>query len=89
MAQLSFTKTNNQWVAEFEATADFNIHIERASNGTLGLYQRTTAIGEYAPIQGAVLQFGKAFDADFVGVVYPKYIKVVSSVEVTNAEVTY
>lgn len=88
MAQLTFTHTNDQWIAEFEATADFNIHIERATSGTLGLYQRTTATGEYAPIQGAVLQLGKTFDADFVGAIYPKYIKVVSSAEVTNAELT-
>lgn len=86
MAQLTFTKNNNQWVAEFEATADFNLHIERNDVGTLGIYQRTTATGEYAPIQGAVLQLGKTFDADFVGAIYPKYIKVVSQVEVTNAE---
>jgi hypothetical protein len=59
------------------------------TGGTLGLYQRTTTSGEYAPIQGAVLQLGKTFDADFVGAIYPKYIKVVSSKEVTNAEVTY
>lgn len=89
MAQLTFNKTNNQWVAEFEATADFNLHIERASSGTIGLYQRTTTTGDYAPIQGAVLQLGKTFDADFIGVIYPKYIKVVSSVEVTNAEYNY
>lgn len=88
MAQLTFTKNNNQWVAEFEATADFNLHIERNDVGTLGIYQRTTATGEYAPIQGAVLQLGKTFDADFVGAIYPKYIKVVSSADVINAELT-
>jgi hypothetical protein len=89
MAQLTFTKTNNQWVAEFEATADFNLHIERNDVGTLGIYQRGTASGNYAPVQGAVLQLGKTFDADFVGAIYPKYIKVVSASEVVNAEVNY
>jgi uncharacterized BrkB/YihY/UPF0761 family membrane protein len=30
----------------------------------------------------------KVFDSDFTGVIYPKYIKVVSGVEVINAELT-
>jgi hypothetical protein len=89
MAQLTFTKTNNQWVAEFEATADFNLHIERNDVGTLGIYQRGTASGNFAPVQGAVVQLGKTYDADFSALVYPKYIKVVSASEVVNAEVTY
>lgn len=89
MAQLTFNKTNDQWVAEFEATADFNLHIERSDVGTLGIYQRGTANGNYAPVEGAVLQLGKTYDADFSALVYPKYIKVVSASEVTSAEVTY
>lgn len=88
--ELNFVKENNVWVAEFEATADFNLHIEREEKGSIAVYQRTTPSGEYDSVYmgGYFNREHKTIDADFVGAIYPKYIKVVSQVEVTNAELT-
>lgn len=87
--ELNFIKENNNYVAEFEATADFNLHIERDEPGILALYQRTTTSGEYAEIEGTrEYRYKEVYDYDFIGSIYPKYIKVVSSAEVTNAELT-
>jgi hypothetical protein len=88
--ELNFVKENNVWVAEFEATADFNLHIEREEKGSIAVYQRTTPSGEYDSIYmgGYFNRDHKTIDADFVGAIYPKYIKVVSSAEVVTAELT-
>lgn len=87
---LTFIQQDNMYVAEFEATADFNLHIERNEPGILALYQRTTTSGEYAEIEGTrEYRYKEVYDCDFVGSIYPKYIKVVSGVEVTNAVVTF
>ena len=89
MEQLIFNKVGKEYVAEFEATADFNLHIERDEPGILALYQRTTTSGEYAEIEGTrEYRYKEVYDCDFIGSIYPKYIKVVSGVEVTKAEVT-
>lgn len=87
---LVFNKQGNEWVAEFEATADFNLHIEREMSGLVKVYQRTAG-GKYTPIKELSLQLGSqlTIDYDFVGVVWPKYIKVVSKVEPTLAVVTF
>lgn len=89
--KINFIKeSNNNYVAEFEATADFNLHIEREEPGILALYQRTTISGKYAEIEGTrEYRYKEVYDCDFTGSVYPKYIKVVSASEVVNAEVNY
>lgn len=87
---LIFTKseTGKSWVAEFEATADFNLHIERRDKGgDIWLYQRTNGGG-----WDIVNDFGNprygVIDYDCTALIYPKYIKVVSEVEPTYAAVT-
>lgn len=78
------------WVAEFEVTRDFNLHIEREEGGGyLYVNQRTTPEGLYDGIKGASFNApDPVVDFDFTGVIYPKYIQVVSKVEPTYAEVT-
>lgn len=90
--ELAFIKTNTgSWVAEFEATADFNLHIERDGTGPIRVYQRTSAEGDFA----AVNEFGvdndrrTVLDVDFTGVIYPKTIKVESETEPAMALVTF
>lgn len=87
--ELSFTQKNpRRWEAEFIATADFNLHIERQSSGFLFVQQRTSSIGEYDSISGANFALSDPIiDVDMVALVYPKYIKIVSEVEPTFAEV--
>lgn len=74
---------------EFEASSDFNIHIERKAGGRLLVYQKSVANGQYDIVDGLGYKDHKdIIDIDFSGSVYPKYIRVVSESEVTLAEVT-
>ena len=84
--KLNFTNTKEGHVAEFQATADFNIHMERSKGGTVRIYHRGTSDGEYELLYTSLSD--KVFDKDFGMLVYPKHIKVVSSSEVTTATVT-
>lgn len=87
--EITFEKVGNKYVAEFEATADFNIHIERAEQGTLEVYQRGIAEGEYDFAWSAGIGARKVIDYDFAALVYPKWIKVVSGSEVLSASVNF
>lgn len=74
---------------EFTATSDFNLHIERKSGGYFLVYQKAVSGGKYAIVDNMGWQNGKdVIDLDFVGAVYPKFIKVVSESEVTMGVVT-
>ena len=87
--EINFEKVGNQYVAEFKATADFNLHIERVGQGTLEVYRRGTAEGEYDFAWSAGIGARKVIDYDFGALVYPKYIKVVSGSEVVSASVNF
>lgn len=39
---LTFNKTPNGWVAEFNAPTHFNLHLERKDTGRLDLYRKTS-----------------------------------------------
>lgn len=85
--KLEFNLTQNgTYVAEVKVTGDFNLHLE-TKGGIVNLLQRGSEDGEYAP----VTSWSKAnvIDCDFGGLVYPKYIKVVSGSEVVKGEVTF
>lgn len=89
--ELVFTKNDSgSWYAEFEVTADFNLHIEGVAEGNVRVYQRSTPDGEYADVRGATPypSFGHVYDFDFAALIYPKYIKVVCPNEPTKAEIT-
>jgi hypothetical protein len=76
--------------AEFEATADFNLHIERKAGGALLFYQKGIADGEYDIVDNdGYFRHKAVIDLDFTALVYPKWIKVVSEVEVTMGVVTF
>ena len=87
---MNFTKKDNVWVAEFEATGDFNIHIEGVVEGNISVYQRTTSTGAYAYVKGGTPypSLNNVYDYDFAAAVYPKYIKVVCETEPTVAVIT-
>lgn len=40
--ELTFNKTDNKWVAEFQAPTHFNLHLERKDAGRLDLYRKTS-----------------------------------------------
>ena len=90
--ELNFVETieGKEWVAEFEAPSDFNLHIERANSGSLVVSQRGTVSGEYetAVVKG-MYEGGIVIDCDFGALVYPKWIKVTSGSKVVKGEVTF
>ena len=88
--ELIFNKTNqNVYEAVFEAPADFNLHIERKSTGSLIVKQGISADGEFADAANFGLNAGKIINSDFAALVYPKFIKVVSGSEVVSASVNF
>ena len=69
-------------------SANFNLHIEGVV-GKITVFQRTTETGGYAIIKDATSTANSAiYDMDFVGEIYPKFIKLVCATEPTMAEVT-
>ena len=89
--ELVFTKKNSLYVAEFEATGDFNLHVEGVVKGNITAYQRTSAEGGFSLVRGSQVypSYGKVYDVDFAGVVYPKTIKVTCDSEPTLGVVTF
>ena len=88
--ELKFNSNGGAFIAEFVATSDFNLHIEGVNESEIVIYQRGSESGQYAFVRGAkpYPSYGKVYDFDFVGAVYPKYIMVKSEVEPTLAVVT-
>lgn len=87
---MEFVKKNGMHEAEFEATADFNLHIERKAGGRFLIYQKSVADGKYAIVDNIGYHDHKdVIDLDMTALVYPKFVKVVSESEVTMGVVTY
>lgn len=78
------------WVAEFQATGDFNLHVERKGTGFIVVKQRGTETGAYEDAWAkGIFEGAMVIDRDFGALVYPKWIKVLSGSEVTNGVVTF
>ena len=87
---LNFELSGNKWIAEFEANADFNLHIERQPVGDIYLYQKTAGsqydiVKEFGYYRGG----DAILDLDFVALVYPKWIKIECDSKPTTAIVTF
>ena len=89
---LSFTLEDGLYVAEFEATSRFNLHLERPASGSIYMKQKTVKDGSYVIVK----DFGWNRDGDLIidadcgqGAVYPKWIRLESAVEPSVAEVTF
>lgn len=86
--EIKFTNIDNLWVAEFEVTSDFNLHLERDTEGRLDIYQRTAG-GDYEYIYDiGYLNRRTVYDNDFQALVYPKWIKIKSAVKPLVATIT-
>lgn len=85
---IQFTKKDDLWVAEFEVTGDFNLHIERETEGRLSIYQKTAGT-KYEYIHGTgFLDNFVVYDNDFSALVYPKNIMIKSAVKPSVAVLT-
>lgn len=91
--ELNFILNENtgSWVAEFDATADFNLHIEGVAEGNIRVYQSGVKGAEPAFVRGSTPypSLSKVYDMDFSAIVYPKYIKVVCADQPTMGVVTF
>lgn len=57
--KLNFVETieGKEWVAEFEVTSDFNLHLERVHGGSLVVSQRVLlAVNMLLPLQKACMK---------------------------------
>lgn len=87
-----FDEALKSYVAEFEATADFNLHLEReGKSGVLMVEQRGTTEGDAYAVTKVWQGFNAppVFDCDFAAIVYPKYIRVRSEMPVNLGVVSY
>lgn len=87
--ELEFGHTGDLYIADFAASGDFNLHIEQESKGFVDVYQSGIADGKYDLVKGVAHTYRETFDEDFVGVVYPKYIRVVLQSAPIKAVVTF
>lgn len=87
--ELQFEKIGKKWVAEFEATGNFNLNIERVAPEKIQVFQKGAEDGEYASQASWYNNYASAIvDYDFSALIYPKWIKVVSYSEPIQAIVT-
>lgn len=84
---LEFIKVGDDYVAEFKVEGDFNLHIEK-SKGELAIYQSSVEGAKYDYVKTGTTHYDKVVDLDFVGVIYPKYIKIECATLPTLAVVT-
>ena len=83
-----------KWVAEFQVTSDFNLHLDNVNKRSLKILQRTQGNG-YGIVADTleVRDYTNVYDCDFTGLVYPKFIKIESvekpiGIITTDGEVT-
>lgn len=89
---LTFTQENGLYVAEFEASAPFSIHLERPKGGFINMLQRSVDSGTFVAVKNFNPNYNatQVIDADCgQGAVYPKWIRLESAVEPSVAEVTF
>lgn len=87
--ELQFEKVGKRWVAEFEATGNFNLNIERVEPSKIKIYQKGSEEGEYASSASWEINYAPSVvDNDFSALIYPKFIKVVSDSEPIQGIVT-
>lgn len=86
---ITFNKEGDQYVARFEAAEDFALHIERDQVGPINVEASTIQGAGFAPVDDFPLdaRYRPVLDYEFMGLVYPKYIKVTSDAAPAVAEV--
>jgi hypothetical protein len=78
--ELEFQKINSMYVAEFKATSDFALHIEK-EGGSLSAFVSSVEGGKYDLInEFGKHTYGNCVDYDFISVIWPKWIKIKSNV---------
>lgn len=87
--ELNFTQIDNKdWVAEFEVKANFNIHLERDTDGKLEIKQKTAGTKYVYVNETGWLDRTLAYDNDFGVEVAPKKVQIVSAVKPSLVVIT-
>lgn len=74
--ELTFLLDGNKWVTEFEANADFNLHIEKGA-GSLSVSQTSVPGGKYDNVPSLRMSPEDAtLDKDVTALLYPKTIRI-------------
>ena len=74
--ELTFLLDGNKWVTEFEANADFNLHIEKG-DGSLSVSQTSVPGGKYDNVPSLRMSPEDAtLDKDVTALLYPKTIRI-------------
>lgn len=74
--ELTFLLDGNKWVTEFEANADFNLHIEKGA-GSLSVSQTSVPGGKYDNVPSLRMSpEDSALDKDVTALLYPKTIRI-------------
>lgn len=84
--ELEFQKIEGEEAYEAFATVngDYAIHLERSDVGYVHIYQTTFPDTGYAEKYNSFEEIEELFDEDFDNIVYPKYVRIVSSSPVTK-----
>ena len=85
---MTFNKVGNVYVAEFEVTKDFSLHIEKPE-GSIAMGQTSVPGAGYDNVRGFSFDAkDRVIDTEVIGTLYPKQIKITCSVLPTMAVVS-
>lgn len=86
---LEFTQVGNSYIAEFKATDNFNIHVEKQTPGFISMGQRSTEAGSYVAIKDFDYK-AQVIDAGVVSPtgIFPMWYRIESNGPVTVEIVT-
>lgn len=87
--ELEFIKKGSNYEAEFEATSNFNLHVERTKSGRISLFQKASGEVNYAS-QSTYNDNNapRIINTDVSSLVYPKFVKIVSNIPVEKCVIT-
>lgn len=88
MAELTFEKVGDKYVAEFDATNIFNLHVEKPAGAILSVFQNTGEGTGYAKVEDFQPGYTDVVDCTFIDEIFPKKIRVMCDAAPTYACVT-
>lgn len=88
---IQFVKVGDEYVATFEATADFALHIERNEPGALSMGITSVPDSQYALVENFPerARHQTIFEHSFIGAIYPLAVQIKSATEPVLASVTF
>ena len=86
--ELNFNLVAGMWQADFKASGDFCLHIERSYPGAIALLQKSIEDGRYANVEdSSVDRSDLIIDTEVQGFIAPKWLRIVMADQPTLAVV--